>query len=359
VYGALLTLGLASCADPVFYQQRIYVTEPRLNMTRINGAGYQIDFPADGVRLPESLLLADSGEVLAGGACPTESLVGIALYPGMIIASDIDVTNETPALDIVENGPAVVSVVVGYQVPYTCTGTTPRLSGTSTFTLFPSSRIVRHDVVRATDMALTSNPGCGCAAGNTGPFIFTSYWMFNTPQLVNPSNAAIPVGSAGPSVCAAVGVDLVALQWDPGATRVERPMNAAATVYDLFRCNAVDNTPREITSSLQVGYRQTDCGDVLQGLANPPLTIDGREVTMNADGIYEDRDAHVGGEFQIIADDGSVPPFAVLLNLGPSRHVRVSRSEGSYSVQPAAGGGSLFWFDDGLADNESIYITPY
>ena len=47
---ALLTLGFAGCSDPEFYQQRLYVSEPRLNMTRINGPGYQMDVPAEGIR---------------------------------------------------------------------------------------------------------------------------------------------------------------------------------------------------------------------------------------------------------------------------------------------------------------------
>ncbi len=367
LHHAIVTLGFAGCADPAFYLQRVYTSEPRPGALRINAPGYQMDFPAEGIRLPSSFMLSDSGEVLAPGACPFESLVGIALYPGTIISADMTIEGATSDAIVTEQGTGVVQVSVPFRVPHLCPSMTVPgyVIGTSTFTFFPSSRIARRDSVAATNMPPMTNPGCGCAPTNTDPFVFTSYWKFNTDMgdVIGTNDTPILAdGADAPASCAAFGEDLIALRWTPAAansTRISDPlMMDPAVVYDLFRGSSIDATVREVSSSLQVGFKQTRCADVHQGLVHPPITIADREISINADGIYEDLDRH-DGPFEILANDGNLAPFAVRLDIGNAKHVRVSRSEGSYSVQPSENGGYLFWFDDGMFDTETITIEPY
>ncbi len=364
---AVVALGFAGCADPgEFYQQRIYISNPRTSQIRVNGPGYEMTFQQRDTKLPESLVISNSVEALDGTAqCPFESLAGIALFPATHVAGNVVNDAITSTIEVGETGAGVVSVVVTYAMPYSCMGT-QTVSGTTTYTFYPSSRIVRHDSVSPTATELVGTANCSCGGATSPNWYFTSYWAFNTPRLVDRAGAPTG-GGAAPATCAQVGRHLIAHAWSPGATRTALP-NDNATVFDFDTDDRLSPGTYDVTSAIQVGYGSDEldttypesmCNELHGGLRDVPLTVDGRRIDTNEHGFYVDPNVHTGGTFELLADDGDIPPFGVVLDIGSSRHVRVSRSDGSYSVQPARGGGYLFWFDDSLADNESISITPY
>jgi hypothetical protein len=367
-FTAVVALAIAGCADPGdFYLQRVYITNPRTSQIQVHGPGYEMTFQQRDTRLPESLRIASAVEALDGTAqCPQESLAGIAVFPATHVAGNVTDDAISSSIEVVESGAGVVSVAVTYEVPYSCMGA-QSVRGTTTYTFYSSNRIVRHDRVSATMNDLVGTTGCACNGGTANMWFFTSYWAFNTPRLVD--RAAVPFtdGRAARETCAQVGNHLIAHAWSEGRTRTALA-NHNATVYDFDTDGTLNADTYEVTSAIQIGFGDDDrnipvpeskCNELHQGLIDVPLTVDGTRIETNEHGFYVDPNVHTGGTFELLADDGDIPPFGVVLDIGSSRHVRVARSEGSYSVQPASGGGYLIWFDDGLADNTSIAITPY
>src|SRR5690606_36198539 len=115
---AVVAVGYAACADPGDFNPTLAsVLEPSAGQTQVSSGSYSMRFARTGVTLPESLLIGDTDEVLAAGACPYESLAGIALSPATRAAAGVvdDVstgTLVTSSLAVTEQGPRVVMVEV-------------------------------------------------------------------------------------------------------------------------------------------------------------------------------------------------------------------------------------------------------
>lgn len=372
---AVLVSGFTGCADPGEYFTPLVDTfEPATNQRQVNGPGYSMLFAQRGTKLPVSFLLPkDNGppaEMLHSDAvCALEQLAGFGVYPAALVAGntpEADVDEGT--LDFVERGPGVISLVATFEVGYECpVGTPQAVRGSSTFTFFPSGRVNRHDDVNPATTMIPNPSGCGICSATSNSFFFTSYWALDTEYLVAPTGTPITAPGPAPETCAAFGEDLLAVQWRgmPGSTRTALVDGATqyrkASVFDFQTSQSLTPGLDTISSAVQIAFDtpETQCASALELLAFPLITVDGAEIPLNAHGIYVDDRVHTGGEFELIAARASIPPFAIVLDLGTSEHVRVSRSRGSYTVQPAANGGTLFWFSDGLSINENITITPY
>lgn len=358
---AALTVGFAGCADPAQpFQQRLYVNQPATGQYRLNGPGYEMTFGRSlmGLQLPTSFRIGDADEAFAqGGACANEGLAGISVYPA---TRAIGGGMGESTLRITQEGPAVVQIAIDFDVPYTCDGTSQHLIGTTTYTYFPSSRIVRHDAISQSSTAmLSSSIGCGCS-NFSSDFFFTSYWTFATERFVNVSGVPVTSGPA-PRVCARVGNNLLALAWSDGSTRIANNPDPAA-VYDFAVSQMLPRSEASITSAVSIGYNLTEaeCADAHANLADPQLIVDGAPILTDEHGIFVDARVHSGGQFEIRAEDGDVPPFAIILDIGGATHARVSRSEGAYAIQAVPNSTALlFYFDDGLGMSDSILITPY
>jgi len=121
----------------------------------VQGDGFVMKFSPTGVRLPSSLVHGDT-EVFAASTCPNPSRVGVSIEPfetavGGRLPVGFDSTRNFTEVKL--RGPAVAQIAVTYDVPYSCAGP-QSLRGTSTFTMFPSGRIVRNDVVQASTGAM-------------------------------------------------------------------------------------------------------------------------------------------------------------------------------------------------------------
>jgi len=372
---ALLLLEFAGCAqpEPYAFDPKVFLSRP-MDQYQVNGTGYQMNFPrdGDGVQLPNALYLGgDSNNAIGKGECALESMVGLAAYPAVIATADSDYprSSQEPVASgvrILETGTAVMRIAVDYDVPYACTSGLRRMIGTSTFTFFPSSRIVRHDSVTATGQNVSlgdCTPACPPPAPNPTSWFFTSFWAFDTEMFEQPTTLEHAGG------CAQIGSNQLAFAWmDEGRTRVTtNGNNVTSAVFD-FQFNTVElmNTPHTVTSVIQVGFDEqasVACAARHATISDAPLSVDDRLVQLDEHGVYVDMLPH-DGPISITAKNGDVAPFALVLDLGGARHARVSRNLGGFSIQEMTSTENpddfLFWFDDGIANfDEPFTIEPY
>jgi hypothetical protein len=251
---------------------------------------------------------------------------------------------------------------VTYSVPY-CTANNQALSGESTFTFFPSGRIVRHDTAKSSNWDLTSIPNCGCGNSSLGNMYFTSFWRFRTTTLVGADGAPIADNASATQGCVAGNNYTLGFAWSRDMTRARRDADSVSTTYD-FAADVVSLKVYEaqVTSSIQIrgGVPIAQCPTVLADLAEDAITVDNTRVNTDANGVYVDEIPHAGS-FDILARDGTVPPFAAVFTLPGAEHARVSQPEGTYAIQryPGAADTFLFWFERGLGTGDRITIEPY
>jgi hypothetical protein len=367
---AALTVGCAAgCADPGEpFQQRLNLSQPMTGQQRINGPGYEMTLGRDidntRLELPTSFRIADAYEVLASGMCPTEGLAGIAIYPGVIASGEVPATS---SIRVTQQGAAIVQLAIDFEVDYQCGGS-QTLAGTTTYTFFTSNRIVRHDEITSSSTTTLSRPvpqPCGCANFDANYF-FTSFWSFNSDRLLDLEGDEVATGNALQRGCTRFGEHLLGVEWlQSGPTRVVRPSGFPVSVYDFAA--GVQTLPARsasVTSSINIGFNIADdrrCLDAHANLVRNPIIVDGMQIfAEERSGLYIDTRVHTGGQFELRAEDGDVPPFGIILDLGTAKYARVSRSQGAYAVQQVPDQNTyLFYFDDGLGMNDSILIEPY
>src|SRR5262249_19773832 len=127
---------------------------------------FTLEFASGGAKMPQNLSI-DGVNRLAEGRGPNEGGIGIAGYPALLAAAPMrgGDTTASSMLTVDMAGPAVARVKVDWTAPFPCNLAQHQAKGTSTFTIFPNGRIVRHDVTTPTTEALSvdANP-CGCSA---------------------------------------------------------------------------------------------------------------------------------------------------------------------------------------------------
>jgi hypothetical protein len=370
---ALLLVELAGCAapEPYAFDPKVFLSRP-MDEYQVNGTGFQMNFPRDGagVQLPNALYLGgETTNAIAQGECPLESMVGLGAYPAAIATADTDYprTSQEPitsGVRVLETGTAVMRIAVDYDVPFGCTSGLRRMIGTSTFTFFPSSRIVRYDNVTATDQDVGLSDCAPACPDNPTSWFFTSFWAFDTTTFEQPAGLEHPGG------CAQIGSHQLAFAWmgeDPRTRVTTNGNNVTSAVLDFqFNTLQLTDDPGTATSVIQVGFDEqasVACAARHATISDAPLSIDERLVQLDAHGVYVDMLPHKG-PISITAKNGAVAPFALLLDLGGARHARVSRDIGSYSIQEMTSTDNpddfLFWFDDSISNfADPFTIEPY
>jgi len=159
---------------------------------------FSIQFADRGARMPQSIVL-DGVNRVASGSCPTEAGIGIGLFPAAnVSAPGLGGDDATSSLDVEWSGPTLARISIGWALQYECVTVQQQAHGTSTFTIFPNGRIVRHDVATPSTTTLTvDGHPCGCGAETN--FFFTSYWSFSS-ALVHSFSAGGAVAESGPSI---------------------------------------------------------------------------------------------------------------------------------------------------------------
>jgi hypothetical protein len=361
----LACVGCATPTEPPAFQSRFSI-EQLTNEVRVEGLGYTMVFPnVEGeVALPNQLLLNGTTEVFArGGACANETLVGVAVYPAVVAAAGVNAADGGESgIEFLQSGPGVARLRINYDVSYSCE-TPQNLRGSSTFTFFPSGRIVRHDTVTPLNAAIGPPMGCGCQPGSlTSPIYFTSFYTF-AGSFVDSEGDALPAGTSGVQQhCAVAGDHVVGVSWQDSTTRLRQSGNAWASVYDwVANASSLSPMQKTVTSALKIQLDSTveGCDTALEGLGDPPLEIDGREISTDEHGVFVDDTMH-SSTFELTVPIG-IKEFALSVDIGDRTHARVTRSTETrpewYTAQ-IDGGRVMFWFEDGLDPGETITIEP-
>jgi hypothetical protein len=343
-------------------------TTGRVSTTARAPVAYAVEFGDRGVRTPTAILFGGVNRLKAG-ACPFEGGVGVNVFPA-VVATALGTGNAEAATELTDGltvawaGPVVARIIVKWHVPYTCNGTAQALSGTSTFTLFPNSRIVRHDAVTPSTTTITSD-GAQCGCGLDSSFVFATFWTFDGSSTNVQRDGTPWVDGASSFGCAVypeqtIGVSLP----DPATARLRRDEGASAFVHDWAN-NVATLPPTEKYAKsaivLSASTQAAKCSDVVAELDDPKITIGGVANQSSDDhGIYQGRAMRYTERFEISATGQALPRgFVVSLDIGD--HAALERSPpatGDWYATQRDGDRTLVWFRDGLAPGETIAIEP-
>jgi hypothetical protein len=374
-YAIVLTalVGCASVSDPPGLSVPGMFVESDAAV-RVFAPGYQMDFSATGLHLPEHLLVNQGTVDLLGTDLPcAESRVGVAVSPAVSVEAGIRGKASRSEITPLLNGPAVVKVNVTYEVDYDCPNP-ETLRGESDFTLLPFGRIVREErMISPSNDRLGIVGQCGCQQ-ETDPQNFhnlflSSFWAFDR----NRATQARPDGSAVTediyAACTMYPDGAIGVAWQMLAGTNTRFQTDATSLHVLdWASNAtmLDPTARSITSAIQISNTVPaglgDCAKVLALLDDVPIQIGNTKLdSTEHDGIYRDPAAHADS-FEITAGGVAVPAgFVVSVDLGGASHARLSRSPAKAPlaiIQRESDTRFLIAFVDGLAPGESVTIEP-
>jgi len=323
---------------------------------------YTVEFSDRNPRMPQAIVI-DGVNRLAGDACPLEAGVGIGVYPAFAAGAPGLSGTETQGgtFDVQWAGPVIARIAVGWNFHYDCSGA-QIAQGTSTFTLFPNGRIVRHDVATPSTTTLTPDAtSCGSCTNDTS-FYFTSFWTFAAgSQNVAPDGTPF-VDGMSQQACAVYPNHTIGVSWPEALpTRVITGRAVTPFVFDWANNVAMlAPTEREATTAIVLSeeHAPAKCADVVADLARFQITSGSRQVDPDDNGIYQDPDRHTS-PFAISTPRQLPRGFAISLDIGD--HATVTRQparEGAwYGAQPD-GARTVLWFRDGLAVNETISIEP-
>src|SRR5262249_26114364 len=138
-----------------------------------------------GFHFPDSLKITGvDGDLIGHEQMPTcffEDEVGIRIAPATRISAHGSSEVTKNSLELVMHGPAIVQVKLEWATMFTCEYTR-NPGGTSTFTVFPDGRIVRHDRIGEPPYPGSVSPSrCACDVGaemQDPYFRVATYWTF-------------------------------------------------------------------------------------------------------------------------------------------------------------------------------------
>ncbi|MEO7732757.1 MAG: hypothetical protein ABIY55_17435 [Kofleriaceae bacterium] len=321
---------------------------------------YAVRFSDRGVRMPEAIIV-EGEDVLQSGVCPYESGVGITVYPMFSASPGYVGTDPLNTLSVDWAGPVIARVTVGWSSKYTCNGAVQEASGTSTFTMFPNARIVRHDTAKpATSALVIDGVQCGCLKDDN--FNFSSFWAFQpTTQTVLRDGTAWTDGTSALG-CAVYPHHTIGVGFsDPTHARLFTGTGAAAFTYDWeHTATTLPRDERQTTTAILLSKETqvSRCGDVTAELLDPQITIGGVQIGTDDSGIYPGP-ARQTTPYQIRSPVPLPRGFAVSLDLGAVPVVESSSPvTGAWYAAQVEGDRVLLWFRDGLAVGETITIDP-
>ena len=366
---AVLVLACVGCASVPPRDADVRSADPiTIDTEQVYGAGFTLKFSPTGVRLPISLVHGET-EVFASASCPSPSLVGASIEPFETAVGG----HAPPGLDAAQNfqvvtmqGPAVVQIDVVYEVPYSCNGP-QSLAGTSTFTVFPSGRIVRTDLVKAsTGQPITDAVMCSKTCdGMQREASLAVFWAFAAGgERFDPTDASIRIGDTVPAQfsCAQYPTHTVAIGWGADARTSQSAGGPITYAHDFFALSpTVTQEPLFTTSTVVVAPDRVGCAEMQETVQLPvQLAIGDSPLFIDGFGIYrDDETSHEGrSEIEALAGEAIHDGFAVALDLGSPNHLSITRRSGDpieYLVQPD-GGRTIIWIEHGLAEGDAVIV---
>ena len=320
---------------------------------------FSMQFASGGARMPQTLSINGMNR-LAESRCPNQGGIGIAVYPAVVAAAPSlgGDTTASSTLTVDMAGPAVARVKVDWTAPFECNLSQRQAKGTSTFTIFPSGRIVRHDVTTPATGALSvdTNP-CGCSSESN--FYLTTYWTFMSAQNVNANGAPFTDGGVGG--CAVYSNHMIAVAWPDSHTRVITDNGASEFTYEwVTDSTTLSIDQRELVSAIQISKdtAPAKCADALANLDDFPITVGGSSVVTDDSGIYIDTHSHTG-RVEISAPRRIPGGFAVATDVGGFGEItRNPPVDGDWYAAQHDNGRTVFWFRDALDVGQTIAIEP-
>jgi hypothetical protein len=145
--------------------------------------GFTLHFAGgSGFHFPDSLMLG-TDEVIGRDpmqGCDREEGIGLRFLPAARISASSEGPVAQSSITSVMTGPAIVQVRVEWTTRFTC-NPNRNPNGSSTFTVFPDRRIIRHDVFTDPIATAIDATQCSCQGPGQGPGFFNlgTYWTFS------------------------------------------------------------------------------------------------------------------------------------------------------------------------------------
>jgi hypothetical protein len=406
----LATAVAAACLSiPPFRPRVLLKPSQDATGTTVDGSNFSLHFAGGSqFHLPDHLKI-DGTDVLGHAASPCwgQTGTGFGVIPMPPVSGDA-LADIPPAatnqIQVVLGGPAVVQVRLDWSTHWTshpdgsvCSPNpkhTP--GGTSTFTVFPDGRIVRHDILTDanpdTEQIAVDDCKCPDVSKKPGEFILSSYWAFSRTQLPQPYG----LGDNGPELPDMLPLDST----DPPAIISQYPticLNSSLSKYqvasvwvlptgagsatygypDVFSHDVQKDGipmldfPWDVHGALFIEH--SDCTAALKRAidysAKPMITINGHaQPPSQLDGIYGG-DLGDGKKGFDLPSDGKATlsgdlkgPFAVWLRFPDAVVVPVATSPGKppsfYVPQQVDDRSWILWFLDPLVPGETITVAP-
>ena len=366
----------------------------------ISGSGFELHLAGGSdFHFPDALSI-DHTDVMGhdpAAACWGQDGTGFAVVPTPRISADGTAPPVTNQLTAVLRGPAVVQVALEWTTRFSC-GRNRAPGGSSTFTVFPDGRIVRHDRLDDPDPDKEQIAAAACACPDAPPlkdaFIVSSYWTFARDRFTrlsgltagnrDPTNPDMLDSSPGkitanyPTMCFDGGGYQVASAWivppGQGSSAAPGPVTfgyAALFSHDLQKPSAPMLDFRwDIHGALFVEH--AGCATAFRralDYAQPAqLTIGSVAAAASPlDGIYggDAGDGRTGIDVaggRTTITGATRQPFAVWLRfpqaIGLPHATRAGATGAWYVPQRIDDQIWIVWFRDPLADGETIVIEP-
>jgi hypothetical protein len=393
-----LLIAAAGCAkveEPTFQEPTIEVTQIDEFDTTVIGRGtpgipaFELHFRGgeNTIHMPDRFRVAGSETLATTPNCLNESQIGIAMYPLATAAANFDGGTPTPNGDVTTNfvsidvnGSHVVRLTVGFSLDYACGTNNERVSGESTFVVYPTGRIVRADrkIRGATGTLQADLMNCSCDGNPQGNGkAFTSYWSFVQSTNANRDSDMLTGSGDSSGACTMLPSGAIGVQYSQ-PQRVRSDASVSAHVFDFFNEAGELNLPdQEIVSAIQIepagatGSNSARCGAILDRLTNATAVFSDssgdRSYGLNQDGFYGDDFGTRREPFTIRPAGGSALPagFTVAFDIAGGGNAKITRDPAP-TIEPVAyvqrdfPGSTRFFlvFNEGLADGESVTIEP-
>jgi hypothetical protein len=317
-----------------------------------------MELAASDVRMPQTLSV-DGVDRLGHGTCPDESGIGVGVIPAFdAVPRALGGPAATGSIQVDLAGPTIARIEIAWTVPFTCSGP-QQAEGSSTLTLFPNGRIVRHDVVTPSSTTLSLD-GADCGCGIPSSFTLSELWTFT------PGTAVLGDGSpwvdGSQAGCFVSPTGLVGVSWPDTTTRVHATSAITSFAFDWVAGASTLRPDQQSATSAILLSHATDasaCGAAIADLDDFDFDLAGVSIKTDDSGIYVDSRPHT--DPVVITTPQALPRgFAISLVIGEAATIERSPAPPDaawYAVQPD-GASSILWFRDGLQPGESITITP-
>lgn len=384
----LLLLGAGCFSVPPYEPPDVVVyTEEATGGARVAAEGFELHFAGGpGFHFPDSLKVG--GVEMIGNdpaqKCFAENQIGVRILPTARVSADGAATQVTNRLTPVLKGPIVVQARVEWATAFKCSGDR-KPSGSSTFTVFPDSRIVRYDELTDESPEVDGASICSCDAA-ANDFNVTTFWtlargsfakLYRSDDLSRsdpPPQGGTEIGNV-PYSCVDDDTHRLTFAWtDNRITTIRGTPNLIAFGREFFDNGNSSKLPGSgmfrysNSSALFIGTGDCRAEGFVRAeeylKMNSKITVGGMDATFSTkDGIFgsEQPDLQLSGRVDIKGMVNS--SFAVWLRFThPVEVVRATLANAQgrwYLPQRIDARSWLVWFREPLKMDQTITVEPH